>query len=189
MISPSTTVTKMFMRPYISCLTIECLTRIRILRSFGLAQDFVGMQINSVFSLVCALMILAGRNASAQVTITEFLAANKKTLADSDGAFSDWVEIHNAGGATVNLNGWYLTDNANNLTKWRFPDATVPANGFILVWVSGKNRVVTGAPLHTSFSLAADGEYLGLILPDGQTVASQYAPTFPSRPRTFPTEF
>ena len=139
------------------------------------------MRINSLFSLVCALIILTGRSASAQVTITEFLAANKKTLADSDGAFSDWIEIHNAGGATVNLNGWYLTDNANNLTKWRFPDATVPSNGFIVVWASGKNRVVPGAPLHTSFSLDANGEYLGLILPDGQTVASQYAPTFPAQ--------
>lgn len=140
-----------------------------------------GMRSRFVFGFDFAAILLAGLPGSAQVTISEFMAANKKTLADEDGAFSDWVELHNAGGAPVSLNGWYLTDNASNLTKWQFPSTNISANSFMIVWASGKNRAVPGAPLHASFSLDAAGEYLGLVQPNGQTVVSEFAPAFPEQ--------
>lgn len=117
--------------------------------------------------------------ASAQVLINEFLASNESKLADEDGDFSDWIELHNPTDAAINLNGWYLTDNANNLTKWRLPGTNIAANGYLVVFASNKNRATPGQPLHSNFALSADGEYLGLVLPDGQTVAFQYAPAFP----------
>ena len=36
-------------------------------------------------------------NAPGQVVISEFMASNASTLADEDGAFEDWIEIHNTG--------------------------------------------------------------------------------------------
>ena len=33
----------------------------------------------------------------------------------------DWIEIQNTSGLPVGLEGWYLTDDAGDLTKWRFP--------------------------------------------------------------------
>ena len=62
--------------------------------------------------------------------ITEVMADNESTLADEDGDFPDWVEIYNAGTNSVDLNGWYLTDNAGNLTKWRFPSTNLAVNGY-----------------------------------------------------------
>src|SRR5262245_12997715 len=53
-----------------------------------------------------------------QVRITEFAAVNDGPLADEDGDFSDWIEIHNAGSNTVNLLDWSLTDNPADLRKW-----------------------------------------------------------------------
>ena len=79
------------------------------------------------------------------------------------------------------LNGWYLTDSDANLTKWAFPDVTIGGDGYLVVFASSKNRAVAGAPLHTNFSLGAGGEYLGLVEPDGATVASEYAPEFPTQ--------
>jgi hypothetical protein len=79
----------------------------------------------------------------------------------------------------VNLTGWRLTDDANNLSKWTFPATNLPPGGFLIVFASSKNRGTPGAQLHTSFNLSADGEYLALIKPDGVTIASEYAPTFP----------
>jgi hypothetical protein len=38
---------------------------------------------------------------------------------------------------------------------------------------------LAGPELHTDFKLDADGEYLALVMPNGATVASQYAPLFP----------
>jgi hypothetical protein len=118
---------------------------------------------------------------SAQPIISEFMAQNDTVLADEDEGFSDWVEIYNPGPGSTNLNGFYLTDDASNLTKWRLPSQSISAGGYLVVFASGKNRAVAGAPLHTSFSLDADGEYLALIASNGTTVVSSFGPAFPKQ--------
>lgn len=137
-------------------------------------------RLNSVLRSVLILLLLVSA-AGAQVVINEFLASNQAVLPDEDGEFSDWIELHNPTDTPVNLQGWFLTDNANNLTKWQFPNTNIVANGYLIIFASNKNRVVPGQPLHTSFALSADGEYLGLVLPDGQTVVSEFAPAFPAQ--------
>jgi len=115
----------------------------------------------------------------AEPLITEFMAINSGTLADEDGDSSDWLEIHNAGDAAVNLDGWHLTDDQSDLTRWEFPSRLLVAGGYLVVFASGKDR--TGGELHTNFALNGDGEYLALVQPDGTTVANQYAPQFPEQ--------
>ncbi|MBM3854276.1 MAG: hypothetical protein FJ399_14140, partial [Verrucomicrobia bacterium] len=114
-------------------------------------------------------------------TISEFMALNSSTLADEDGAFSDWIELYNPDPTAVSLAGWYLTDNATNKTKWQFPAVTLSAGGYLVVFASDKNRRDPAGRLHTNFSLNADGEYLALVRPDGITVASEFAPRFPEQ--------
>src|SRR5260221_7235533 len=98
--------------------------------------------------------------AEEKVFITEFMAANTRTLADQDRQFHDWLELYNAGTNAVNLEGWYLTDNSANLTKWKFPAANLAARGFMVLFASEKNRRVAGAELHTNFKLRRGGGYL-----------------------------
>src|SRR5689334_8044056 len=100
------------------------------------------------------------------VVISEFMAANSGTLQDADGDRADWIELHNSTAAAINLSGWRLTDNANNLSKWTFPAVSLPADGRIVVFASEKNRRVAGAELHTNFKLDGDGEYLALVRPN-----------------------
>lgn len=116
--------------------------------------------------------------------ISEFMASNTRTsgtgsLLDENGETSDWIEIYNPSGVTVNLDGWYLTDSSGNLTKWRFPATNLAGGGFLVVFASGKDRSIPGARLHTSFTLSSSGEYLGLVKPDGSTVTSHYSPNYP----------
>ncbi len=118
---------------------------------------------------------------SGSVVITEFMAKNTNGLKDQDGDNSDWVELYNSGSSAVNLNGYYLTDDAANLTKWKFPDDTLGAGSYIVVFASGKDRKVSGQELHTNFSLATSGEYLALVEPNGSTIDSQYSPNFPAQ--------
>ncbi|MGC8744091.1 MAG: lamin tail domain-containing protein [Verrucomicrobiia bacterium] len=114
-----------------------------------------------------------------QLIITEFMASNTRTLADEDGSYEDWIEIYNKSTNTVDLNGWYLTDSRTDLTKWRFPSTNLSAGAYIVVFVSGKDRRVPGARLHTNFKLSNSGEYLALVEPDGRTIATEFSPTFP----------
>lgn len=112
------------------------------------------------------------------VFLSEFMAANRRTLNDEDGDASDWIEIANPTPEPVPLEGWTLTDSSGQRAKWRFPAVTLPAEGFLVVYASGKDRRDPARPLHTNFSLDRAGEYLGLYQPSGE-VMSEFAPAFP----------
>ncbi len=102
------------------------------------------------------------------------MAENASTLADQDGAFTDWIELQNPEATSLNLQGFYLTDDAAVKTKWQFPDTPLNAGGALVVFASGKNRVISGQQLHTNFQLAKVGGYVALVAPDGTTVVSSY---------------
>src|SRR6476620_6020019 len=116
---------------------------------------------------------------AASPIISEFLASNKNTNTDEDGDFSDWIEIYNPDSSRVSLNGYSLTDDRSKLTKWKFPNVSLAGKGYLLVWASDKNRTDPTRPLHTNFKLSDDGEYLGLVDPDGVTIASDFGAQFP----------
>ena len=120
--------------------------------------------------------------------ITEFLASNDDGLRDGDGKASDWIEIQNAGDMTVDLAGYYLTDDRDDLTRWQFPSVELDPGEFLVVFASSQstnNYIDAGGHLHTNFALGAGGEYLALVAPDGTTVRSQYAPSGADYPAQF----
>ena len=128
------------------------------------------MTLSGRFTLALCLLaisLLAAPPATARLYITEFLAENSDGLRDSDGDSSDWIEIFNSGPVTVNLGGYFLTDDESALTKWPIPSLQLDAGQFLLVFASEKDRRVAGQELHTNFKLDQQGEYLGLIAPDG----------------------
>ncbi len=52
----------------------------------------------------------------------------------------------------------------------------------MIVFASGKDRRPAGAgDLHTNFQLAADGEFLALVEPDGVSVAAAFSPGYPAQ--------
>jgi hypothetical protein len=113
------------------------------------------------------------------VVINEFMALNDSTITNKFGKYEDWIELYNTNSFNVSLKDWYLTDDAGNLTKWKFPAhaiTTIASKGFLLVWADSKSYSVTNNELHASFSLGKDGEYLALVKPDGATVVSEFQP-------------
>jgi len=126
------------------------------------------------------ILTLVGTRAEVSVVITEFMANNTRTLRDSDGEFSDWMELQNVSSQEVNLGNWRLTDDPQHQTGWSLPSTNLPPGAFLLVFASGKERAVAGSELHASFRLAAGGEYLALLTPNGE-LASRFAPQFPAQ--------
>lgn len=129
---------------------------------------------------MAALLSLGSVPVEAQVRITEFMASNTHTLVDEDGDSSDWIEIQNTTAADVNLLNWALTDSAGNPGKWPFPATNMTPGGFLVVFASGKDRRLPGAPLHANFKLDSAGEYLALFRPDG-TAATEIWPAYPAQ--------
>ena len=92
--------------------------------------------------------------------INEFMASNDNSIVDETGTAEDWVEIYNPGPDTVELGGLFLTDESDEPTQWMFPDTTLAAGGFLLVWCDDDPE---DGPLHTNFKLSADGEEIALF--------------------------
>src|SRR5439155_7818447 len=59
-----------------------------------------------------------------------------------------------------------------------FPATNLPPNSFMVIFASGKDRRIAGAPLHTNFNLHSAGDYLALVRWDG-IVMTEFAPPYP----------
>ncbi len=105
------------------------------------------------------------------IRINEFMASNGSVLEDDDGDASDWIELFNEQKGTLNLGGWFLSDNEDQLNKWRFPEVSIEPNGYLLVFASGKERSSLNGSLHANFEISSTGESLFLVKPDGETIA------------------
>ena len=116
-----------------------------------------------------------------EVIISEFMAENDGTLIDEDGDESDWIELYNPTAITANLDGYYLTDDSLNLSKWRLPAVTVAPGEYLIVFASGKARSAPASELHSNFRLSASGEYLALVKPNGVGLVTEFAPTYPEQ--------
>ncbi|MFN0107417.1 MAG: CotH kinase family protein [Blastocatellia bacterium] len=106
-----------------------------------------------------------------QLLINEVMADNEDAFRDPDAPteHDDWIEVFNPGTSAVNMSGMYITDNRNNPTKWKVPEGvTIPARGY-LVFIADDNQTTQG-PLHTSFSLDADGEGVFIYATNGTTL-------------------
>jgi hypothetical protein len=109
--------------------------------------------------------------------ISEFMAANSRTLMDGNGEFPDWIEIHNPNNSDFDIGGWYLTDNPARLTKWRVPAGTILAPyEYKIIFCDDGFTTFPPGELHTTFKLDKDGEYVALVEADGATIASEYGP-------------
>src|SRR5215212_3636066 len=127
-----------------------------------------------VIALVLFVAVVTRQAYAAEPIISEFMPDNARILADEDGEFADWIEIHNPNATSIDLAGYYLTDDPLLLTKWAFPSVTLAPNGYLIVFASGKNRTGNPARLHTNFELNANGGFLALVKPDGTGVVSAF---------------
>ncbi len=114
------------------------------------------------------------------LVINELMAVNNATLADEDGEFSDWLELKNVSSAPVNLDGYYLTDDADDLDQWRVPNVSLAAGDLLTIFASQKDRDDPSEQLHTNFKLSGNGEFLALVAPDQTTIVDAFNP-FPEQ--------
>ena len=115
-------------------------------------------------SVLCPLsFVLAALPASASVVINEVQSSNDETpVADDRGEAMDWAELHNNGGAAVDISGWGFSDKGKkDPFKWTFPEGTwIEAGGYLVV-ICDKTATSKTYPV-ASFGLGADGETLTL---------------------------
>lgn len=108
--------------------------------------------------------------------INEWMARNSLGIRDpADTALDDWFELYNAENVTVDLGGYYLSDDVAQPLKYR-----VPSNGrylllprsYLLVWAdnSTNQNSNTRSNLHVTFQLGGNSGAIVLTAPDGVTL-------------------
>jgi hypothetical protein len=108
------------------------------------------------------LILFISKAVSGQVYINEFMASNAGVIVDPDLKQSaDWIELYNDGTSSVNLNGYFLTDNLKKTNKWKIGNVTIAAKGFAMFWADSKDSAN-----HTNFNLNATLEQIGLYKPN-----------------------
>ena len=74
------------------------------------------------------------------IQLNEIVSSNGDNLYDEDGDTPDWIEIYNSSDESINLYGYGITDDVNDLLKWTFPSVELAPSEFLVVFASSKDR-------------------------------------------------
>jgi len=96
------------------------------------------------------------------IYINEYMSKNQGVIYDENGEFGDWIEIINLSDGGVNLNGYQLSDDKYNPSKWIFPDIVLAQGETLLIFADSKSESNTDI-LHANFSLSLDDESIFLF--------------------------
>ena len=73
-------------------------------------------------TMLILVTILIPSSVLPQLYINEILASNVNTGYDTlSNNFNDWIEIYNDSDQSVDVGGFYLTDDMSKPTQWQFP--------------------------------------------------------------------
>ena len=113
------------------------------------------------------------------LVVNELMASNAGEVMSPATNFDSWIELYNPGDQDINLSGMYLSNDAENLRRWRMPSSvgSVPAKGFLVVWLGSDYIKTNQAP----FKLDCDGGTIYLSDKNGELLMSQDYPKALSR--------
>lgn len=116
---------------------------------------------------LCCLFSVAAH--AQDVVINEIMACNIDAILDPSINYGSWIELYNKGNQDFSLEGLYVTDDEQNLQKFRLNERAgervVPAKGFKVIYFDHHDVF---APWQVNFKLNYEGGTI--MLTDGQQV-------------------
>lgn len=102
-----------------------------------------------------------------QIEITEYMTHNKNSNYDKYGNYYDWMEIYNSSDKDYILEGIYVSDDINKLTKSRLPNVTLKSHEYLVIYFTG-TKVNYEEGIYLNFSLTDNDKYL--IVSNGKKI-------------------
>lgn len=99
-----------------------------------------------------------------KLVINEYMTNNISAYKSIDGKCYGMIELYNGNDYDINLEGYYLSDKYDNPSKYVFPNVTIKAKDYLLIYASGLNK--NDKEIHTNFSLNNEDNIL--ILSDNK---------------------
>ena len=135
-----------------------------------LVAGTVLLLISLVILFVALFVFEAPLGRQHELHFNEILPDNQSVLADEDGDYPSWIDLHNPSDQPASLSGYSLTDRIENPQKWQFPDITLDPGEYLTIFLSGKSYMPVGEHLHAGFELDTDRSELLLISPRGESI-------------------
>ncbi|HEY3372148.1 MAG TPA: lamin tail domain-containing protein [Prolixibacteraceae bacterium] len=98
--------------------------------------------------LLFILAVYFCKTSDAQIIINEISNKNSGQIADENNSLEDWIELYNPTSSSVNLAGYYLSDDSLNFEKWAFPAYLMPSGNHLVVFASAKDRALSPESNH-----------------------------------------
>ena len=77
-----------------------------------------------------AVIFVSSFGLGQSIQLNEIVSSNGDNLYDEDGDTPDWIEIYNSSDESINLLGFGITDDVNDLLKWTFPSVELAPSEF-----------------------------------------------------------
>lgn len=104
--------------------------------------------------------------------INEVCSRNASITSNISDKIEDYIELYNISGKEICLDGWFLSDDSNNLELQSLSGLVIPAYGFKVLYADG-----VGENENTlCFKISQSGESVFLINPEGEIVDQVYIP-------------
>ena len=122
----------------------------------------------NLFYIITLVFVLLGQICSGQIVISELMSDNSEVFDNELDATPDWLELHNKSNEEVNIGGWFLTDDEDDLAKWEIPPVVLTSDEYLVVLCVGENEIENTSFIQASFKLGAKGEKVFLVNQNGE---------------------
>ena len=102
-----------------------------------------------------------------ELFINEYMSSNKRSYSDSTGKYNDFVELYNNSDNDLDIHNIYLSDDPDNLIKYKLPDTKIKKKDYLLVYLSDESKVIDNE-IFANFKLGEDDKYL--IISNGKDI-------------------
>ncbi len=111
-----------------------------------------------------SLEITEDKDVAPTIMINEVCSKNTILVDEGTGSKPDWIELYNYGTSSVDVAGFYISDDPSNPLMHKiergYTSTIIPAKGHLLLWASDNSNY---GPLHLGFKLSdTNGETLVL---------------------------
>lgn len=100
------------------------------------------------------------------IYINEYMSHNTGTTY-IDNNYYDFIELYNDSDKDLNLNNLYLTDNIDELTKYKLPDITINKKSYFLIYLGDISKVIDNQVI-ANFKLSDTDKHI--VLSNGKKI-------------------
>ncbi|MBQ2873511.1 MAG: lamin tail domain-containing protein [Bacilli bacterium] len=101
------------------------------------------------------------------IYINEYMSHNQRNSYDELGNYNDFIELYNNSNKDIELNNIYLSDDIDNINKYKLPNITIKKKSYLLVYLGDTSKFINNQ-ITANFKLSDMDKYI--ILSNGKKI-------------------